>query len=59
MKASTKDQIKGNFHAVRGEVKENVGRITNNRDLADEGHHEKNVGKIQRKVGQVEKVFGK
>jgi len=59
MKASTKDKIKGNFHDVKGQVKEKVGEITNNRDLAAEGLHEKNIGNVQKKVGQVEKVFGK
>jgi uncharacterized protein YjbJ (UPF0337 family) len=57
MKQSTKDQAQGQFHEVKGKVKEKVGRATNNPRLEDEGHDEKVIGKVQRKVGQVEKVL--
>jgi len=57
MKQSTKDQAQGKFHEVKGKVKEKVGRATNNPSLEDEGHDEKIVGKVQKKVGQVEKVL--
>jgi uncharacterized protein YjbJ (UPF0337 family) len=35
-----------------------VGRATNNPDVAAEGQDEKIGGKIQKKIGQVEKVLG-
>jgi uncharacterized protein YjbJ (UPF0337 family) len=44
---------------VKGRVKEKVGRATNNPDLEAEGIVEKIAGKVQRKIGQVEKVLGK
>jgi uncharacterized protein YjbJ (UPF0337 family) len=59
MKPSTKDKAKGKFHEVKGKVKEKVGRATNNPDLEAEGQGEKIGGKIQNKIGQVEKVLGK
>ncbi|MGD1212404.1 MAG: CsbD family protein [Candidatus Acidiferrales bacterium] len=59
MKQSTKDKAKGKFHEVKGRVKEKVGRTTNNPDLEAEGQVEKIGGKVQRKIGQVEKVLGK
>ena len=59
MKKSTKDKAKGKFHEVKGGVKEKVGRATNNPDLEAEGHVEKIGGKVQKKIGQVEKVLGK
>jgi uncharacterized protein YjbJ (UPF0337 family) len=59
MKDSTKDKIEGTTHEVKGAVKEKVGRATNNPDLEIEGNDEKIDGKIQRKVGDVEKVFEK
>ena len=59
MKPSTKDAAKGAFHVMKGTVKETVGRATNNPDLAVEGQNEKIGGKIQKKIGQVEKVLGK
>jgi uncharacterized protein YjbJ (UPF0337 family) len=44
---------------VRGKVKEKVGRATNDPDLEGEGQGEEIAGKVQKKIGQVEKVFGK
>ena len=58
MKQSTKDAAKGTYHDVKGTVKETVGRATNNPDLEAEGQAEKIGGKIQKKIGQVKKVFG-
>jgi uncharacterized protein YjbJ (UPF0337 family) len=59
MKDSTKDQVEGKFHEIKGKVKEKTGIATNNPDLADEGTAEKVGGKVQKKIGQVEKVFEK
>jgi uncharacterized protein YjbJ (UPF0337 family) len=58
MKPSTKDKAKGTFHEVKGNVKEKLGRATNNADLEAEGQVEKIVGKVQRKIGQVKRVLG-
>ena len=59
MNPSTKDEIKGNIHAVKGKVKETAGQVTNNPDLEAEGKAERTAGKIEKKVGQIEKVLGK
>jgi uncharacterized protein YjbJ (UPF0337 family) len=59
MKQSTRDEAQGSVHEVKGNVKEVVGRVTNNPNLEAEGQGEKLGGKIQKKVGQVEKVFEK
>jgi uncharacterized protein YjbJ (UPF0337 family) len=58
MKPSTKDEVAGKIHEVKGAVKEKVGKLTNNPDLEAEGTVEKVVGKVQKKIGQVKKVFG-
>ena len=58
MKSSTKDKIKGTAQEVKGKVKEKAGEATGNRDLQDRGTVEKTGGKIQRKVGDIKKVFG-
>ena len=58
MKRSTKNKAKGKFHEVKGKVKEKVGRATNNPNLETEGQGEKFGGKVQEKIGQVEKVLG-
>lgn len=59
MKPSTKDQMEGKLHQAKGAVKEKTGHATNNPDLAMRGHDEKTAGKVQDKIGQVEKVFEK
>jgi len=59
MKQSTKDKARGKFHEVKGKVKAKVGRATNNPDLEAEGQVENIGGKVQRKIGQVERVLGK
>jgi len=59
MNQSTKDEAKGKFHEVKGKVKEKVGRATNNPNLEEEGQAEHVAGTVQKKVGQVEKVFEK
>ena len=59
MKPSTKDQITGKLHELKGKAKQKAGQLTNNPDLAAEGQGEKLAGKIQKKVGQIEKVFEK
>jgi uncharacterized protein YjbJ (UPF0337 family) len=59
MKESTKDEIKGTGHEVKGAVKEGAGKVTNNPKLEKEGYAEKVGGKIQKKIGQVERVLDK
>lgn len=58
MKNSTKDQAEGKFHQAKGAVKEAVGKLSGNPALENEGKDEKTVGKVQDKIGQVEKVLG-
>lgn len=59
MKDSIKDKVEGAVHDAKGALKEKVGRATNNPNLEAEGQDEKVGGKIQKKVGQIEKVFDK
>jgi uncharacterized protein YjbJ (UPF0337 family) len=44
---------------MKGKAKEKAGQVMNNPNLAAEGQEEKLAGKIQKKVGQLEKVFEK
>ena len=59
MKPSTKDQMEGKFHEVKGAVKEKAGQVINNPDLEAEGQAEKLTGKVQNKIGQIEAVLEK
>jgi len=59
MKASQNDQIKGAVHVMKGTIKEAAGKVTNDPELTADGRGEKLAGKIQKKVGQIEKVLEK
>jgi uncharacterized protein YjbJ (UPF0337 family) len=59
MNPSTKDQIEGQLHELKGAVKQKAGEVANDPDLAAEGQGEKLAGTVQKKVGQIEKVFEK
>lgn len=59
MNPGTNDQIEGNLHEVKGKVKQIVGQAVGNPDLEADGQAENLAGKIQRKLGQIEKVIEK
>ena len=59
MKNSTTDKIEGALHEAKGKIKENVGHVMSDPDLEAEGRAENLDGKIQKKVGQVKRVFDK
>jgi uncharacterized protein YjbJ (UPF0337 family) len=59
MNHSTKDQITGALHEVKGTVIEEAGKVANNPDVAAEGKNEKIAGKVQQKIAQIERVFEK
>ena len=59
MKPSTKDQIKGEFHEVKGKVKEKVGHAITSPDIESEGQSENLAGKVQKKIGKIKGVFEK
>lgn len=59
MDDSLKDKAEGKFHEAKGALKEKLGKATDNPKLEDEGTAEKIGGKIQKKIGDVEKVFEK
>jgi len=59
MKPSTQNEIAGKVHEVKGTIKQKVGQLTNDPDLEGEGIGEKIAGKVQKKIGQVQKVIEK
>lgn len=59
MKSSLKDQIAGKTHEIKGGLKEIAGKVTGNPKLENDGTAEKIGGKVQKKIGEVEKVLGK
>ena len=59
MDSSTHDKAQGTAKEAVGKVKEETGKAIGNQDLQDRGTAEKVGGKVERKVGDVKKVFGK
>lgn len=59
MSSSTHDKIKGRAKEAVGKVKEETGKAIGNPNLQDRGTAEKVAGKVERKVGEVKKVFEK
>jgi uncharacterized protein YjbJ (UPF0337 family) len=49
MKPSSKDEIDGNVHEVKGAVKEAAGKVTNNSDEAARGKAEHNFDKVEKR----------
>lgn len=58
MKPSSKDEIAGKIHEVKGAVKEKVGKLTKDPDLETDGKVEKVAGRVRKKIGQVKRVLG-
>jgi uncharacterized protein YjbJ (UPF0337 family) len=59
MKPSTENRIAGAVHDVKGKVKAEVGHLTHDPGLESEGIVEQVAGKIQKKVGDLEKAIEK
>jgi uncharacterized protein YjbJ (UPF0337 family) len=59
MNSSNTDKAKGTANEATGKVKEIAGKATGDQELQDRGTAEKVGGKVQQKVGDVKKVFGK
>lgn len=58
MKDSTKDQVTGKVHELKGAAIEKAGEVVNDPNVAQKGTNEKVAGKVQKKVGEIEKVLG-
>jgi len=59
MKSSTQDKAEGTMKDLKGKVKEGVGKATDDPNLRDEGTLDQAEGKIQKKAGDVKKVFNR
>jgi uncharacterized protein YjbJ (UPF0337 family) len=58
MKPSSQDRTEGKLHEVKGKIKEEVGKATNDPDLEVSGNAEKNGGTVQEWIGRAEKAVG-
>ena len=57
MKDSTHDKVEGLAKEAKGNVKRGAGKLVGNQRLQAEGRADKTEGKVQKKVGEIEKVF--
>jgi uncharacterized protein YjbJ (UPF0337 family) len=58
-KTAAGNEIVGTIHEVKGKIKETVGHLTKDPDVEAEGIGEQIAGKVQKKIGQEEKVIEK
>jgi uncharacterized protein YjbJ (UPF0337 family) len=59
MKSSIANRLAGELHEAKGKFKEKVGRMTDDPQTETEGITERIAGKIQKKIGQVQKAVAK
>jgi uncharacterized protein YjbJ (UPF0337 family) len=59
IRRSTKERAKGRAQEVKGSAKEKIGTKMGRPDIQDRGTAERVQGKVQRKVGEIRRVFGK
>jgi uncharacterized protein YjbJ (UPF0337 family) len=59
MTTSTEDKNKGRLHEVKGAIKKEAGKVTNNPTLEDKGKVEHAAGKVQHKIGEVKEDVNK
>jgi len=57
LKYSTTDKIEGNAKIISGTIKEETGKALHSPNLKAKGNAEKNVGHVQKKIGEIEKVL--
>ncbi len=58
MKPSTKDQAAGTAKSLAGKVKEATGKLVGNPRLEAAGKADQVEGRVQKKIGEIEKVLG-
>ena len=56
-KSSATDMIEGDAKIVSGKIKEGTGRVLRSPDLRDKGITEEGKGHVQKKIGEIKKVF--
>ena len=53
MSIINKDQVKGRVEEAKGTIKEVTGKLVGDKTLEAKGNIQKNLGKVQAKVGDV------
>ena len=58
MSLPNKDEIRGKFRKAKGNVKEKVGRATNDPDLVQQSRDDKAAGRTQETFGKARRKVG-
>jgi len=58
LKSGTRDEAEGKWHQIRWEIREITGKFGMDPGLESEGKDEGRSGKVQEKIGEIEKVVG-
>ena len=53
-----RDEMEGKFDQAKGGIKENVGRVINDRELEDEGKTDRASGNVQEGWGKAKRKVG-
>jgi uncharacterized protein YjbJ (UPF0337 family) len=59
MKSSNQDKAEGAGKEIKGKIKEAAGKVVGNEKLEAKGQVDQADGAVQKKVGDIKKVFGK
>jgi uncharacterized protein YjbJ (UPF0337 family) len=59
MKSGNQDKAEGTGKDLKGKIKEGAGKVTGDRDMEASGRADQLEGKVQKKAGDVKKVFDK
>ena len=57
MKSSTKNQATGTAKIASGKIKETAGKLVGNPRLEASGKADQVEGRVQKKIGQIERVL--
>ncbi len=58
MKSSTHDKAQGTAKNITGAIKQATGKAVGNPRLEAAGKTQRNEGRIQKKIGEIEQVLG-
>jgi uncharacterized protein YjbJ (UPF0337 family) len=57
MKSSTTDLIEGDAKIISGKIKEEAGKAIRSPEMRGKGSAEQHEGRVQKKIGEIKKVF--
>jgi uncharacterized protein YjbJ (UPF0337 family) len=53
-----KDEVKGQYEAAKGAIKERVGQVIDDKQMERQGAIEHNAGEVRHQVGKIKRKVG-